>query len=114
MAPTASLLVNSGGAAVTDKVQAALAQLAASATAAPLPNRCVGANCPALQWGWASPYINTVISSPQPARPLRYIVNTNDAAEHVGGNAAIAAQRLLSARRRLRRRSGDATRAARR
>jgi len=85
------LLVNSGGAAVTAKVQAALAQLAASATAAPLPNRCAGATCPGLQWGWASPYINTVISSPQPARPLRYIVNTNDAAEHVGGNAAIAA-----------------------
>jgi len=84
------LLVNSGGAAVTGKVQAALAQLAASATA-PLPNRCAGATCPGLQWGWASPYINTVISSPQPARPLRYIVNTNDAAEHVGGNAAIAA-----------------------
>jgi len=84
------LLVNSGGAAMTDKVQAALAQLAATATAAPLPNRCAGANCPGLQWGWASPYINTVISSPQPPRPLRYIVNTNDAAEHVGGNARIA------------------------
>ena len=84
------LLVNSGAAAMTDKVQAALAQLAATATAAPLPNRCAGANCPGLQWGWASPYINTVISSPQPPRPLRYIVNTNDAAEHVGGNARIA------------------------
>ena len=88
--PDGVLLVNSGGAAMTDKVQAALAQLAATATAAPLPNRCAGANCPGLQWGWASPYINTVISSPQPPRPLRYIVNTNDAAEHVGGNARIA------------------------
>jgi glyoxylase-like metal-dependent hydrolase (beta-lactamase superfamily II) len=85
------LLVNSGGAAMTEKVQAALAQLAATATAAPLPNRCAGATCPGLQWGWASPYINAVISSPQPPRPLRYIVNTNDAAEHVGGNAKIAA-----------------------
>ena len=85
------LLVNSGGTAMTDKVQAALAQLAATATAAPLPNRCAGATCPGLQWGWASPYINTVISSPQPPRPLRYIVNTNDAADHVGGNARIAA-----------------------
>jgi glyoxylase-like metal-dependent hydrolase (beta-lactamase superfamily II) len=85
------LLVNSGSAAMTEKVQAALAQLAATATAAPLPNRCAGATCPGLQWGWASPYINAVISSPQPPRPLRYIVNTNDAAEHVGGNAKIAA-----------------------
>jgi glyoxylase-like metal-dependent hydrolase (beta-lactamase superfamily II) len=85
------LLVNSGSAAMTEKVQASLAQLAATATAAPLPNRCAGATCPGLQWGWASPYINAVISSPQPPRPLRYIVNTNDAAEHVGGNAKIAA-----------------------
>jgi hypothetical protein len=89
--PDGMLLVNSGGAAMTDKVQAALAQLATTATAAPIPNRCNGANCPGLQWGWASPYINTVISSPLPPRPLRYLVNTNDAAEHVGGNAKIAA-----------------------
>jgi glyoxylase-like metal-dependent hydrolase (beta-lactamase superfamily II) len=89
--PDGVLLVNSGAATMTDKVQAALSQLATSATAAPIPNRCSGANCPGLQWGWASPYINTVISSPLPPRPLRYIVNTNDAAEHVGGNARIAA-----------------------
>ena len=89
--PDGVLLVNSGPAAITEKVQAALAQLASTATAAPSPNRCSGANCPGLQWGWASPYINTVISSPQPPRPLRYIVNTNDAADHVGGNAKIAA-----------------------
>ena len=89
--PDGVLLVNSGAAAMTEKVQTALAQLAATATAAPIPNRCSGANCPGLQWGWSSPYINAVISSPLPPRPLRYIVNTNDAAEHVGGNAKIAA-----------------------
>jgi hypothetical protein len=88
--PDGVLLVNSGAAAMTEKVQAALTQLATAATAAPLPNRCAGANCPGLQWGWASPYINTVISSPLPPRPLRYILNTDDAAEHVGGNARIA------------------------
>ena len=86
--PDGMLLVNSGAPAMTEKVQAALAQLTA---APPLPNRCSGANCPGLQWGWASPYINAVISSPLPPRPLRYIINTNDAAEHVGGNAKIAA-----------------------
>ena len=89
--PDGMLLVNSGAAAMTEKVQTALAQLAATATAAPIPNRCSGANCPGLQWGWASPYINAVISSPLPPRPLRYIINTNDAPENVGGNAKIAA-----------------------
>jgi hypothetical protein len=84
------LLVNSGASAMTPKVQAALAQLAA-AVAAPVPNRCAGPHCPGLQFGWASPYMNAVISSPQPPKPLRYLVNTNDAPEHTGGNATIAA-----------------------
>jgi glyoxylase-like metal-dependent hydrolase (beta-lactamase superfamily II) len=87
--PDGVLLVNSGAAAMTDKVQSALAQLT-MAMASAAPNRCAGANCPGLQWGWASPYMNTVIGSPLPPRPLRYIINTNDAPEHVGGNAKIA------------------------
>jgi len=53
-------------------------------------NQCVGATCPGV-WGWSSPYINTVISSPARTRPIRYIVNTSVAAEHVGGNEKIAA-----------------------
>ena len=40
---------------------------------------------------------------PAPPRPLRYIINTSAAAEHVGGNEKIADRGLLSARRRLRR-----------
>jgi cyclase len=89
--PDGVLLVDSGAAAMTDKVQAALAQLTTAVMASATPNRCSGANCPGMQWGWASPYMNTVIGSPLPARPLRYIVNTNDTADHVGGNAKIAA-----------------------
>jgi glyoxylase-like metal-dependent hydrolase (beta-lactamase superfamily II) len=34
--------------------------------------------------------MNAIISSPAPARPVRYIVNTSAAAEHVGGNQKIA------------------------
>src|SRR5258706_190081 len=41
-------------------------------------------------WGWASPYMNAVISSPAPPNPIRYIINTSAASEHVGGNEKLA------------------------
>src|SRR5205823_4738675 len=53
------------------------------------PNACTGANCPGA-WGWASPYMNAVINSTAPPRPLRYILNTSAAPDHVGGNEKIA------------------------
>jgi glyoxylase-like metal-dependent hydrolase (beta-lactamase superfamily II) len=75
---------------MTDKVLAAIKQLAAERISLPAPNSCFGANCPGA-WGWSSPYMNAVISSPIPPRPLRYILNTSAAPEHVGGNEKIAA-----------------------
>ena len=83
------MLVNTGSAAMTDKVLAAVNQLANSTVTPPGPNTCFGANCPNA-WGWASPYMNSVISSPAPAKPVRYIVNTSAAADHVAGNEKIA------------------------
>jgi glyoxylase-like metal-dependent hydrolase (beta-lactamase superfamily II) len=83
------MLVNTGPPAMTDKVLAAINQLANSAVTPPAPNTCFGANCPNT-WGWASPYMNSIISSPAPAKPVRYIVNTSAAADHVGGNEKIA------------------------
>jgi hypothetical protein len=83
------LLVNSGSAKMTDKLLAAVNQLATSVVSAPAANTCAGAACPGA-WGWASPYINSVISSPAPPRPLRYIINTNDSAENIGGNERAA------------------------
>ena len=83
------LLVNSGPARMTDKILAAVKQLATTSLAPPGPNTCVGANCPGV-WGWASPYIGAAISSTAPPRPLRYIINTSASPDHVGGNEKIA------------------------
>jgi glyoxylase-like metal-dependent hydrolase (beta-lactamase superfamily II) len=83
------MLVNTGTAAMSDKVLMAVNQLASSAVTPPAPNTCFGANCPG-SWGWASPYMNAIISSPAPPRPIRYIVNTSAAPEHAGGNEKLA------------------------
>ena len=88
--PDGMMLVNTGAAAMTDKVLAALGAAGDGGDGSAAPNRCSAPTVPAA-WGWASPYINAVISSPLPPRPLRYIVNTSAAAEHVGGNEKIAA-----------------------
>jgi glyoxylase-like metal-dependent hydrolase (beta-lactamase superfamily II) len=83
------LVVNTGSGAMSDKILTAINQLSSAVTAQPTVNNCAGAACPGI-WGWASPYINSVISSPAPAKPIRYIVNTSAAADHVGGNVKLA------------------------
>jgi len=83
------MLVNTGAAQMSDKVLAAVNQLANAVVAPPTTNNCFGANCPGI-WGWASPYMNAVITSPAPPKPVRYIINTSAASEHVGGNEKIA------------------------
>jgi glyoxylase-like metal-dependent hydrolase (beta-lactamase superfamily II) len=88
--PQGVLVVNTGSAQITEKLQAAVNQLANTVTAATTTNNCFGPSCPGIAFGWASPFINTVISSPSPAKPLRYIINTSDAPEHIGGNEKFA------------------------
>ena len=87
--PEGVALVNTGAPEMSGTIQAAIDQLVRTVVAPPATNRCFGANCPGA-WGWSSPYINAVISSPAPPRPIHYIVNTSAAAEHVGGNEAFA------------------------
>jgi glyoxylase-like metal-dependent hydrolase (beta-lactamase superfamily II) len=87
--PEGVMLVNTGSVQMSDKLLAAVNNLANAVVAPPNPNNCFGANCAGV-WGWSSPYINSVISSPAPAKPIRYIVNTSAAAEHVGGNEKLA------------------------
>jgi glyoxylase-like metal-dependent hydrolase (beta-lactamase superfamily II) len=84
------LMVNTGAARMADKVVAAIAQLASAVAAPHTTNTCAGANCPGV-WGWASPYFSALTTSPAPARPLRYIINTSAAPDNVGGNEKIAA-----------------------
>ena len=88
--PQGVLLVNTGSAQMTEKLQAAVNQLASAVAAAPTTNNCAGPNCPGIAYGWSSPFINTIIGSPTPPKPLRYIINTSDAAENIGGNERFA------------------------
>jgi len=83
-------IVNTGSAQMTDKLLAALSDLAKSVVSAPAANTCFGANCPGMP-SWSSPYFNAVVASPRPARPIRYIINTSAAPEHVAGNERLAA-----------------------
>ncbi|PYS32407.1 MAG: hypothetical protein DMG14_34635 [Acidobacteria bacterium] len=88
--PQGVLVVNTGSAPITDKLQATVNQLANAVAAAPTTNNCFGPNCPGVAFGWSSPFINTIISSPTPPKPLRYIINTSDAPDHIGGNEKFA------------------------
>jgi cyclase len=91
-------LVDTGSAAMTDKVLAAVKQLAVMVSGTPWPaSPCVGIRCPNgpgggafNQFGWTSPAINTLISSPRPVKPIRFIINTSIDADHIGGNGPIA------------------------
>ena len=74
--PEGVALVNTGAAQMSDKILATVSQLAQTVVTPATTNQCIGATCPGV-WGWSSPYINTVISSPGRARPIRYIVNTS-------------------------------------
>ncbi len=83
------MLVNTGPADMTDRIQETIAELV-NGLSRPSTLNCFGMNCPGTPSGWTSPYTNAIISSPAPPRPLRYILNTSAAPHNVGGNAALA------------------------
>jgi glyoxylase-like metal-dependent hydrolase (beta-lactamase superfamily II) len=86
-------VVNSGPAAMSDKVLAALSDLARTTVNGPMPNTCFGANCPSAfgSPAWSSPYFNAFVASPRPTQGMRYVINTSAAPEHVGANDKLAA-----------------------
>jgi glyoxylase-like metal-dependent hydrolase (beta-lactamase superfamily II) len=87
--PEGALVVNTGTATMAPKILAALKQLAQFVEGRATPNTCFGVSCPGA-WGWSSPFIDAVIASPAPPRPIRYVLNTSAAPDHVGGNELIA------------------------
>jgi glyoxylase-like metal-dependent hydrolase (beta-lactamase superfamily II) len=89
--PDGVMLVNTGAAEMAGKVLETVSNLAQSVAAGGRPNNCMGAHCPGYPYGWASPAFNSIVASPAPARPIRYIFNTSAAADHTGGNARLAA-----------------------
>ncbi len=89
LGPEGVLLVNTGSAQMTAKILTAVSELANAVVGPPTANHCFGANCPGI-WGWSSPYINSIIGSPAPPKPIRYIINTSAASDHAGGNERLA------------------------
>ncbi|MGH9595053.1 MAG: MBL fold metallo-hydrolase, partial [Bryobacteraceae bacterium] len=83
------LLVDSGTERMSAKVLATVLQIA-TALAAPAPNRCVGLHCPESPYGWSSPSLNAIISSPARPKPIRYIINTSIDSDHTGGNVRLS------------------------
>ena len=80
-----ALIVDPGAGQKSDRVIAAVQQLLKQVTSSPTTTRpCLGCA------GNASPLFNTITNSPDPAKPIRYIINTSARPEHTGGNDKIA------------------------
>jgi cyclase len=82
-------VVNTGSAQMSEKILAALHQLAEDVVARPGPNNCFGAHC-AGAVGWSSPFFNSIVASPAPAKSMRYVFNTSLTPETTGGNEKLA------------------------
>ena len=88
--PDGIILVDSGRAEMASRVLKVALDLVSRVAASPVPNRCLGLGCPKAPFGWSSPQLNTIISSPARPKPIRYIINTSIDADHTGGNALLA------------------------
>src|SRR4029453_11715807 len=87
------LLVDTGNAAMSDRVVAAVEALSRHVTAGTMPQEsCVG-RPHGCSWWQGTPFLETTFAPPAP-RPIFGIINTSFDADHMGGNAAIAAASL--------------------
>jgi cyclase len=84
------LLVDTGAAAISDRVLATVQALDRQVTAAQMPQKsCVGIVQGCVWWN-SSTFLPTTAAPPAP-KPIVGIINTSFDADHMGGNAAIAA-----------------------
>jgi glyoxylase-like metal-dependent hydrolase (beta-lactamase superfamily II) len=82
------LLVDAGTAQAADSVVAAVNQLSKDVNASrTVVKPCAGLGCSGNEF---SSFLGTV-ASPAPPKPIQYIIDTSADADHVGGNAKIAA-----------------------
>lgn len=84
------LLVDSGLEEYADYIAATALGIGTQLTASPQPNNCLGLGCPDAPFGWSSPSINSRLTSPKRAKPIRYIINTSADPDKVGGNEKLA------------------------
>ena len=81
------LFVDTGTAAAAARVVATVQALAKQVVASPAPAKvCVGLACEA---GPVFPTYQATTGSPQPAPPIRYLIDTSADADHAGGNAIV-------------------------
>jgi glyoxylase-like metal-dependent hydrolase (beta-lactamase superfamily II) len=84
------MLVDTGAAAITDKLLATVQQLDRVVTSSRMPQKsCVGV-VQGCSWWNSSTFLPTT-SAPAAPKPIVGIVNTSFDADHMGGNAAFAA-----------------------
>ena len=84
------LLVDTGGAAMSEKLLAALQQLNRAVTATGMPQKsCVGV-VQGCSW-WNSSTFLPATAAPAAPKPIVGIVNTSFDADHMGGNVAVSA-----------------------
>jgi glyoxylase-like metal-dependent hydrolase (beta-lactamase superfamily II) len=92
------LLVDTGSAAMADKVLAKINEVGTMvAASAARMTTCVGPTCyaagssgPMSPYGFSSPAYNAVIGSPAPLKPLRWIIQTSIDPDHTGATAKLS------------------------